>query len=86
MSEDKDIDKASQGNGQGTPSDQMQLSIEKGATHLVCNAGGTSDGSKVHPPPTTDPLDPLNWSTMQKHVILAIVMFKLVIFNFSHVS
>jgi hypothetical protein len=81
MSEEKEIYKSSQGNGPSTSLDQMHVSIEKGDTHLVCNAGGTTDGTKVHPQPTTDPLDPLNWSTIQKHVILAIVMFKLVLFN-----
>ena len=34
------------------------------------------DGLKVHPQPTSDPLDPLNWSKTKKHTILAIVMFK----------
>lgn len=36
----------------------------------------TRDGIRVHPQPTTDPLDPLNWSFVQKHSILAIVMLK----------
>jgi len=31
---------------------------------------------KLHPQPTSDSLDPLNWSKLQKHTILAIVMFK----------
>jgi hypothetical protein len=35
----------------------------------------TRDGFRVHPQPTTDPLDPLNWSSFQKHTILAVVMF-----------
>lgn len=34
------------------------------------------DGIKVHPQPTTDPLDPLNWPKWRKHSILAIVMVK----------
>jgi hypothetical protein len=38
----------------------------------------TRDGIRLHPQPTTDPLDPLNWSSFQKHSILAIVMFKYV--------
>lgn len=79
MSEEKDIEKTSQGNGPSTSSGQMQVPIEKGDTLLVCNAPGTAIGSKVYPQPTTDPLDPLNWSSMQKHVVLAIVMFKLVL-------
>ena len=36
----------------------------------------TKDGFRLHPQPTSDPLDPLNWSSFQKHSILAIVMFK----------
>ncbi|KAL4887310.1 major facilitator superfamily domain-containing protein [Aspergillus karnatakaensis] len=34
------------------------------------------NGIRVHPQPTADPLDPLNWSRLQKHTILGIVMFK----------
>lgn len=34
------------------------------------------DGIKVHPQPTSDPLDPLNWSRLQKNGILGIVMLK----------
>ena len=33
-------------------------------------------GMHMHPTPTTDPLDPLNWTRLQKHTILGIVMFK----------
>lgn len=32
------------------------------------------DGLKLHPQPTSDPLDPLNWSTTKKNSVLAIVM------------
>lgn len=32
------------------------------------------DGFRLHPQPTSDPLDPLNWSSFRKHSILAIVM------------
>lgn len=34
------------------------------------------DGVKLHPQPTADPLDPLNWSSFKKHTILGVVMFK----------
>ncbi|KAF2431242.1 major facilitator superfamily transporter [Tothia fuscella] len=34
----------------------------------------SKDGIKLHPQPTSDPLDPLNWSSFKKHSILAIVM------------
>ena len=33
------------------------------------------EGVKVHPEPTADPLDPLNWPRWRKHTILAIVMY-----------
>ncbi|KAJ9613355.1 hypothetical protein H2200_003297 [Cladophialophora chaetospira] len=42
----------------------------------------TRDGFRLHPQPTTDPLDPLNWSSFQKHSILAIVMFKYFLFTY----
>lgn len=32
------------------------------------------DGIRLHPQPTSDPLDPLNWSRWKKGGILAIVM------------
>ncbi len=32
------------------------------------------NGLRLHPQPTSDPLDPLNWSKAQKNVMLAIVM------------
>lgn len=36
----------------------------------------TKGGLIVHPQPTADPLDPLNWSKWKKHAILGIVMLK----------
>ncbi|OOF93173.1 hypothetical protein ASPCADRAFT_151615 [Aspergillus carbonarius ITEM 5010] len=36
----------------------------------------------MHPTPTTDPLDPLNWTRLQKHTILGIVMFKYFLFTY----
>lgn len=38
----------------------------------------TEDGTKLHPQPTADSLDPLNWSKARKHIILGIVMLKYV--------
>ncbi|KAJ9664904.1 hypothetical protein H2201_004956 [Coniosporium apollinis] len=32
------------------------------------------DGIRLHPQPTSDPLDPLNWTSLKKHTILAVVM------------
>ncbi|KAL4901609.1 hypothetical protein BDW74DRAFT_170065 [Aspergillus multicolor] len=40
------------------------------------------NGIRVHPQPTSDPLDPLNWSRLQKHTILGIVMFKYFLFTY----
>ena len=37
--------------------------------------GISKDGVRLHPQPTADPLDPLNWSFAKKHTILAIVMY-----------
>lgn len=39
-------------------------------------SGVTKDGMRLHPQPTSDPLDPLNWSSFKKHLILSIVMWK----------
>lgn len=33
------------------------------------------DNAILHPQPTADPLDPLNWSWLKKHSILGIVMY-----------
>lgn len=32
------------------------------------------NGIRLHPQPTSDPLDPLNWTSFRKHTILAVVM------------
>lgn len=50
------------------------VSIRDGAE----DAATAADGTKLHPRPTSDALDPLNWSTTTKHVILGIVMLKYV--------
>ena len=39
------------------------------------DVGVSKDGVQSHPQPTTDPLDPLNWTSFRKHTILAIVMY-----------
>lgn len=33
------------------------------------------NGVKLHPQPTSDPLDPLNWTSFRKHSVLGIVMY-----------
>ncbi|CAI7654520.1 unnamed protein product [Penicillium bialowiezense] len=42
----------------------------------------TRNGVTLHPQPTSDPLDPLNWSNLRKHSILAIVMWKYFLFAY----
>ncbi|KAL2011057.1 hypothetical protein VTN00DRAFT_3775 [Thermoascus crustaceus] len=53
---------------------------------VICDAPAgsevTSDGIKLHPQPTSDPLDPLNWSSLRKHIILGIVMLKYFLFTY----
>ena len=48
-----------------------------GVDHIV-----TKDGMRLHPQPTSDPLDPLNWTFMQKHSVLAIIMFFYFMFTY----
>lgn len=42
----------------------------------------TRDGIVVHPQPTSDSLDPLNWTSWRKHSILAIICFKYWMFTY----
>lgn len=57
-----------------TPFKSENVSIGEGAV----DTGTAADVTKLHPQPTGDTLDPLNWSTTTKHIILGIVMFKYV--------
>ena len=44
----------------------------------VADSYGTSlgrDEKQLHPRPTKDPKDPLNWTAYRKHTILALVMW-----------
>lgn len=49
---------------------------EKNALDITTTVAVEHNGIRVHPQPTADPLDPLNWTRLQKHTILGIVMFK----------
>ncbi|ETN41605.1 uncharacterized protein HMPREF1541_03541 [Cyphellophora europaea CBS 101466] len=40
------------------------------------------DGIRLHPQPTADPMDPLNWTSLQKHSILAVIMFFYFMFTY----
>lgn len=48
-----------------------------GIDHVI-----TRDGMRLHPQPTSDPLDPLNWTSTRKHSILAIIMFNYFMFTY----
>ncbi|KPI39129.1 putative transporter [Cyphellophora attinorum] len=72
----------------GTPPPTTDVNKEKleastiapppvGVDHIV-----TKDGMRLHPQPTSDPLDPLNWTFLQKHSILAIIMFFYFMFTY----
>lgn len=43
---------------------------------IICGAVVNRSETGIHPQPTSDPLDPLNWSKFQKHVVLSTVMLK----------
>ena len=56
-----------------SPTKDIEVKLEQGTLgedHAI-----TRDGYKLHPQPTSDPLDPLNFSKLQKNSVLAIVMF-----------
>ena len=61
-----------------------KVEVEKGgdvedaiaADHGPGEVGVTRFGIRLHPQPTADALDPLNWPSLQKHTILGIVMMK----------
>ncbi|PLN78451.1 MFS general substrate transporter [Aspergillus taichungensis] len=53
--------------------------------HLPVQCDGavqTAQHGGLHPQPTSDPLDPLNWSAFQKNSILGIVMLKYFLFTY----
>jgi hypothetical protein len=73
--DEKQIHKSCEGHGTGSATDVMSTPIENGI-QLVRDEAVDKHGIRLHPQPTSDPLDPLNWSSLQKHGILSIVMLK----------
>lgn len=61
----------------GFPSSNDVVDNEKGnvVPHVEHHHIVSKDGVVLHPQPTADALDPLNWSLYKRHTILAIVMF-----------
>lgn len=72
---EKELDQSSSTTGTFS-SGQEKHYIPEQQTTLV------RDGLAVFPHPTSDPLDPLNWSWIRKHSILAIVCFKYFLFTY----
>ncbi|KAL4947604.1 major facilitator superfamily domain-containing protein [Aspergillus filifer] len=56
---------------ESAPTHAMAVSVPGTGTSAVIEQNGIA----VHPQPTADPLDPLNWSKLQKHTILGIVIY-----------
>lgn len=53
-----------------------KIDLGPGVVDTIVEGAVTKDGIRIHPQPTTDPLDPLNWSPWRKNSILSIVMIK----------
>ncbi|KAH8427263.1 putative MFS transporter [Aspergillus melleus] len=62
-----------------SPFDEKQRAPVEG---ISVNIPQTENDVKIHPQPTSDPLDPLNWSWVRKHSILGIVMLKYFLFTY----
>ena len=56
--------------------DEIQGSRKDTGVRQSYEAAVLKSSIKLHPQPTADPLDPLNWSSFKKHTILGVVMFK----------
>ncbi|KAJ5609329.1 Major facilitator superfamily domain general substrate transporter [Penicillium herquei] len=61
---------------------QSPINVEQGTQVVLKTSAISRNGVKLHPQPTSDPLDPLNWSDLQKHAILSIVMLKYFLFTY----
>ena len=59
----------------GDPERLEEKGTVLGGERQSYDIGLSKDGVRLHPQPTADPLDPLNWSFAKKHAILAIVMY-----------
>ena len=54
------------------PTERRLVAQEAKASY---GTGISTENVLVHPQATTDPLDPLNWTSFKKHTILGIVMW-----------
>ncbi|KAJ6119574.1 hypothetical protein N7523_003854 [Penicillium sp. IBT 18751x] len=78
---EKQIHKDCQGHSANGTIDFIPTSIESGI-QLAGEEAVDRNGIRLHPQPTSDPLDPLNWSSLQKHGILSIVMLNYFLFTY----
>ena len=51
--------------------EKLSFGIDAGSSGVVV----VKDNAILHPQPTADPCDPLNWSRLRKNTILGIVMY-----------
>ena len=64
--------------GEKTPAAVARHEPEKHAFGIDVGSSGVfvvKNNAILHPQPTADPCDPLKWSRLKKHTILAIVMY-----------
>ena len=58
---------------EGSVQDEQQAVAEELTESYRTRLG--RDGKQLHPKPSLDPSDPLNWTSYRKHTILALVMW-----------
>ncbi|KAJ6110505.1 Major facilitator superfamily domain general substrate transporter [Penicillium sp. IBT 16267x] len=82
MNDQKQMEKGDLDHELDISGDQVLVKVDHEAQIAIDVPAITRNGIKLHPQPTSDALDPLNWSKLQKHAILAIVMFKYFLFTY----
>ena len=61
--------------GAGSINDSNEKANFDGDAGRTYETAIKKNGVKLHPQPTSDPLDPLNWTSFRKHSVLGIVMY-----------
>ncbi|KAI9751275.1 MAG: hypothetical protein M4579_006128 [Chaenotheca gracillima] len=77
--DEKKIEKLPLADGDVAAASSEQIPVHSGDHQM---AEMTKDGVRLHPQPTSDPLDPLNWTLWRKHIILGIVMWMYFLFTY----
>lgn len=65
-----------------TGSDQPEYIGNGSIGELPSSARLDPTGNPLHPTPTDDPMDPLNWPAWRKNICIAIVMFSYFMFTY----